>query len=158
MSNLTEKTRQSYRWGQRNEPPVDQAQQQALEFRKRIYRQGLRARHIHSTSPKIPHFHPLAFKSTENINKLVPWIRRDLMALVGYENVDIVKDYVVAVMKEYELRSDIAINLLKEFLDDKAEHFVHELVSFGRSPWNLETYDRMVQYGTAHTRASQTTD
>ncbi|KAJ3127051.1 hypothetical protein HK098_006848 [Nowakowskiella sp. JEL0407] len=40
----------------------------------------------------------------------------------------------------------MAISLLQEFLGDKAELFVHELVSFARSPLSMNAYDSTVQY------------
>ncbi|KAJ1550288.1 hypothetical protein HK096_007759 [Nowakowskiella sp. JEL0078] len=52
----------------------------------------------------------------------------------------------MAVIKEYELQTDIALNLLREFLGDNTELFVHELLAFARSPLQMLAYDSVVQY------------
>ena len=46
----------------------------------------------------------------------------------------------------FELQSDTSIALLSDFLFENAEHFIHELVAFATSSFDIEAYDATVQY------------
>ena len=45
-----------------------------------------------------------------------------------------------------DLSSEEFCGHLRPFLFDKTEHFIHEFVSFARSPFDMNTYDGRVQY------------
>ena len=45
-----------------------------------------------------------------------------------------------------ELSSEEFYHQLRPFLFEKTEHFVHEFISFARSPFDLNTYDQHAQY------------
>ena len=62
--------------------------------------------------------------------------------------------YILSLLKAIDIRSEPAVLLLAEFLDTPtgpghphgAEHFVHELYSFLRSPYkDLRRYDEVAQ-------------
>ncbi|KAJ3214491.1 hypothetical protein HDU67_001623 [Dinochytrium kinnereticum] len=90
---------------------------------------------------------PEAFrKSQEAQARAVPWIRRELQVLLRDNDVELVKDYVMIVLEKFEIQSQQAVDLLRQFLMENTEHFVHELVSFLRSPFNVDAWDKAVQY------------
>ncbi|KAL2917966.1 hypothetical protein HK105_202380 [Polyrhizophydium stewartii] len=100
-----------------------------------------------SAQAKVREFAPAFFRAQPAaLERLVPWIRRDLQALLHMSDVEIVKDIVVSVLKRHEPRSDEAIKALSDFLGENAEHFLHELVCFASSPFNIPAYDAAVQY------------
>jgi hypothetical protein len=53
------------------------------------------------------------------------------------------------------LQSEEAIQALWPFLYENTELFIHELVSFARSPFDMKTYDRTVQYDWPHSSRHQ---
>ncbi|KAJ9096798.1 hypothetical protein QFC21_005069 [Naganishia friedmannii] len=64
--------------------------------------------------------------------------------------------YIISLMKSIDIRSEPAVRLLADFLDERgsqgrdrrgAEHFAHEVYSFLRSPYrDLALYDAIAQY------------
>ncbi|KAF9193443.1 hypothetical protein BGZ51_003247 [Haplosporangium sp. Z 767] len=119
---------------------------------------------------------PQTFKIfPHRLDRLIPWIRRELRAILSlssddntesinsrqrsvtedarsyrYEEIDtgleVIREYIIAVMKRYDLQTDQAQDLLRDFLHEYTEHFVHELMAFARSPYSIEAYDRTSQY------------
>ncbi|KAL1923408.1 uncharacterized protein VTP21DRAFT_8388 [Calcarisporiella thermophila] len=130
------------------ERQLSKTQQEAVERRRYIYRHKLFAMHIGSNRySKYREVSPTYFSShPEAIRRLVPWIRRDLQAILEEENAEIVREYVIAVLKTHDLRTESALELLRPFLEPYTEHFVHELVAFARSPLEIRAYDITVQY------------
>ncbi|KAI8915953.1 hypothetical protein EDD86DRAFT_197281 [Gorgonomyces haynaldii] len=132
-------------WGRRPESPT---LDESLRERQRVYSFGLRCRHrgtnryskFRDLSPQYLREHQ------QKLRTLVPWIRRELLAILRIPDVTIIIDFVLQVMQQHDLQSDEAIQLLEEYLEDDAEHFVHELVNFARSELSMEHYDRQVQY------------
>jgi hypothetical protein len=49
-------------------------------------------------------------------------------------------------MCRVDLESDSFVTHLQPFLGNRAAHFVHELVSFAKSPFDIIAYDGKVQY------------
>ncbi|KAJ3091694.1 hypothetical protein HK102_013775 [Quaeritorhiza haematococci] len=135
---FTQHLTSSFSWGSSStESPIDRL------HRYRTTRVPLSARSANRRRA------PIRNNASDSIRKLVPWIRRELRAILYDENVEIVKDYIVAVMQKFDLQSDMAISLLTDFLDNKAELFVHELLCFARSPFDIDAYDVAVQYDEA---------
>ena len=123
----------------------------SLQKREEIYDNGLRVRHLGRNSSPIFHAEtgPEFWKANPSrILRLVPFIRRDLQAIlkVNLSEVELVKEYILAILVRYDLKTDTAIDLIAEFLGEKAEHFVHELSSFIKSSWNVEAWDAAAQY------------
>ncbi|KAG0380250.1 hypothetical protein BGX24_009368 [Mortierella sp. AD032] len=104
--------------------------------------------------------------------RLVPWIRRELQAITTLSSssasqsalssdgntvhsanshdetdpgLEIIREYIIAVCKRYDLQTDQGQDLIRDFLHDHTEHFVHELMAFARSPFSIEAYDRVAQ-------------
>ncbi|KAF9210170.1 hypothetical protein BGZ59_009766 [Podila verticillata] len=51
---------------------------------------------------------------------------------------ELIREYITAVLKRYDLQTDQAQDLLRDFLHEHTEHFVHELMAFARSPFSME--------------------
>lgn len=109
------------------------------------------------------------------VDRLIPWIRRDLCAILSvsypqegdsqygqrlhpeqdnrlykYEEigtgVELIREFIIAVLKKYDLQTDQGQDLLYDFLQERTEHFVHELMAFARSSLSIAAYDKMAQY------------
>ncbi|KAK3844057.1 MAG: hypothetical protein J3R72DRAFT_489190 [Linnemannia gamsii] len=167
-----------------DELSVSDRQQAALENRRNVYRNNLFVRHMgankisgfQQTTPESFSIFP------HRLDRLVPWIRRELQAITTLSSssasqsalssdgntvhsanshdetdpgLEIIREYIIAVCKRYDLQTDQGQDLIRDFLYDHTEHFVHELMAFARSPFSIEAYDRVAQYG-PHSSSSST--
>jgi E3 ubiquitin-protein ligase Topors len=90
--------------------------------------------------------------------RLHAFILRDLVAVresVRFEgqsmpvpvNTDVaVTNLIMRSLAAYEIRQLHLVNVLRPFLDMRAVHFCHELYNFANSPYDINGYDRNVQY------------
>ncbi|XP_067027538.1 E3 ubiquitin-protein ligase Topors-like [Acropora muricata] len=85
-------------------------------------------------------------------HRLIPWITRDLSVLLSDEesHVGFVLQIILSLITKVELRSEEFYHQLRPFLFEKTEHFIHEFISFARSPFDLNTYDQHAQYSWYH--------
>lgn len=164
-----------------DEQSVADRQQAALENRRNVYRNGLFVRHVGAN--RISGFQqitPETFRIfPQRLDHLVPWIRRELQAITTLSSfppeaagsasttrttnssneetdsgLEIIREYIIAVCKRYDLQTDQGQDLIRDFLHDHTEHFVHELMGFARSPFSMEAYDRAAQYSSPSTSSS----
>ncbi|KAI8808979.1 hypothetical protein BJ742DRAFT_807071 [Cladochytrium replicatum] len=133
--------------------PAQIAWDAGVVWRRHVYERGLRAKLVGvSVRSKVRDVSPEFFKKyPDKILLLIPWIRREIEAILKSTSaVEQVKDYTVAILKKYEIQSDLSISLLTDFLGKHAELFVHELIAFARSPLtNISDYDAESQHGEA---------
>lgn len=83
------------------------------------------------------------------LSRLRPWLRRELTVLYGahVSLVDIVQRIIMARLSRHGLEDTPTIEEeLRPFLLARTDHFLHELVSFARSPLCLESYDMQAVY------------
>nr|XP_057922972.1 E3 ubiquitin-protein ligase Topors-like isoform X2 [Doryrhamphus excisus] len=83
------------------------------------------------------------------LNRLRPWLRRELTVLYGAHSslVDFVQNIIMARLARHGLEDTPTIEEeLRPFLLSRTEHFLHELVSFARSPLTLDSYDLQAVY------------
>jgi len=161
------------------ERSVAEQQQHALEKRRHVYRNHLFVRHMGANRISgFQQVTPETFKVfPHKLNRLIPWIRRELRAILTlssssatipttddyneqhpsrhrYEEIDtgleLTREYIIAVLKRYDLQTDQAQDLLRDFLHEHTELFVHELMAFARSPYSIEAYDQVAQYPGSH--------
>ncbi|KAG0319633.1 hypothetical protein BGZ97_001755 [Linnemannia gamsii] len=69
---------------------------------------------------------------------------------------EIIREYIIAVCRRYDLQTDQGQDLIRDFLHEHTEHFVHELMGFARSPFSIEAYDRSAQYTSSSSSSSST--
>jgi hypothetical protein len=55
-------------------------------------------------------------------------------------------EYVISVFRAHAPQSHETMVALEGFLHEYTSFFVHELVTFARSPWNLRTFDQEMEY------------
>uniref|UniRef100_A0A8P4K1U7 E3 ubiquitin-protein ligase Topors n=1 Tax=Dicentrarchus labrax TaxID=13489 RepID=A0A8P4K1U7_DICLA len=100
---------------------------ETVAFRRALYRSGTRVRGVAGVGHQGQQQRDITADSFRrnpvHLNRLRPWLRRELTVLYGAH--------------EEELR---------QFLLARTDHFLHELVSFARSPLSLENYDLQAVY------------
>ncbi|BGP23306.1 hypothetical protein JCM10295v2_002201 [Rhodotorula toruloides] len=128
----------------------EREEERALERRRFIYREGLYAKHVASNRyTGFKPFTPQTFASNPDLKaRVIKFIRRELQVFPAVD-VAFLTTYLVSIASQLDLRSAAAIRLVSDFLSEQdAQHLVHEIVTFARSPFaSLEGYDRFVQYG-----------
>ncbi|XP_037540657.1 E3 ubiquitin-protein ligase Topors [Nematolebias whitei] len=126
---------------------------QMLDFRRMLYRCGIRVRGIAGVNGNpgqqreitAESFH----QSSTHLNRLRPWLRRELRVMYGSNSslVDIVQNIIMARLALHGLENTLNLEEdLQPFLQARTQHFLHELLSFARSPLNMDSYDLQAVY------------
>ncbi|XP_037832539.1 E3 ubiquitin-protein ligase Topors-like isoform X2 [Kryptolebias marmoratus] len=126
---------------------------QMLDFRRMLYRCGIRVRGIAGVSGNTGQQRDITaesfHQSHSHLNRLRPWLRRELRVMYGSNSslVDIVQNIIMARLALHGLENTLNLEEdLRPFLQARTEHFLHELVSFARSPLNMDSYDLQAVY------------
>lgn len=147
----SERTRRSGAWAAR----IEQRESDTIAFRASIYEKKLFANYVGTNSESryqnaTDVLNPRLFcQYPARLDRLRPWIRRDLLALLhgDIQSVNIVYHLIISLLSKYHPQTEDFMAPLRPLLHDRTEHFVHELVQFARSPFSVSTYDQTVQYG-----------
>ncbi|XP_030609747.1 E3 ubiquitin-protein ligase Topors isoform X2 [Archocentrus centrarchus] len=129
-------------------------ERETVAFRRELYRCGIRVRGIGGIPENQWQWQrdvtAEGFRQNPaHLNRLRPWLRRELTVLYGSHTslVDIVQRIIIARLARYGLENTPIIEEeLRPFLLARTEHFMHELVSFARSPLSLDNYDLQAVY------------
>lgn len=129
-------------------------ERETMAFRRDLYRCGIRVNGVATISIQgQQQQHDITAESfrrnPELLNRLRPWLRRELMVLYGAHGslVDIIQRIIMARLARHGLEDTPTIeDELRPFLLARTDHFLHELVSFARSPLSLESYDLQAVY------------
>lgn len=123
-------------------------EQEIINFRKELYRQGVRVRSVRDggrsrdTSAEFYRSNPAC------LHRLVPWLKRELTVLYGAHGslVNIVQHIVMSRITRFDVEDGAMLEELRPFLQGCTEHFLHEFISFAKSPFNMEAYDQHAVY------------
>lgn len=128
-------------------------ERETVAFRRALYRCGVRVRGAAGVDDQGQQQRDVSAESFRRnpilLNRLRPWLRRELTVLYGAHGslVDIVQRIIMARLARYGLEDTPTIEEeLRPFLLARTDHFLHELVSFARSPLSLENYDLQAVY------------
>ncbi|XP_038048527.1 E3 ubiquitin-protein ligase Topors-like [Patiria miniata] len=130
----------------------------AVERRRMIYRAGLWVRHMGSNRfTRFRDISPEFFsENPATTHRLVPWLRRELGILfTGEDHVTFMTQYILSLIPNVHMQTEEFHEHLRPFLYGQTEHFIHEFVSFARSPYDMNTYDQIAQYDLAAVRELQ---
>ncbi|EFA76139.1 RING zinc finger-containing protein [Heterostelium album PN500] len=126
--------------------PNNNSNTSSHEFRRSVYARQIKA------IPMVPPFKLYLSPQMISANysrwksRLSPWIKRELQAILQTEQVDILEEMILSLLKKHTIDSAIIIDTLKRFLFDKTDLFLHELLCFACSHYNIQAYDQNVTY------------
>uniref|UniRef100_A0A8C7YDN2 E3 ubiquitin-protein ligase Topors n=1 Tax=Oryzias sinensis TaxID=183150 RepID=A0A8C7YDN2_9TELE len=100
-------------------------EQEMVNFRRELYRQGVRVRNVRDGGRSRDTSAEFYRRNPACLHRLVPWLKRELTVLYGAHG---------------------SLEELRPFLQARTEHFLHEFISFAKSPFNMEGYDQHAVY------------
>uniref|UniRef100_A0A7M5ULL8 RING-type E3 ubiquitin transferase n=1 Tax=Clytia hemisphaerica TaxID=252671 RepID=A0A7M5ULL8_9CNID len=118
--------------------------------RKAIYRMKMVVKEVKQRGKSLTRdISPEFFKRNPAIkHRLVPWLLRDLNALLGNDDemIRFVMSLILNLISKVSMESGEFKEQLRGFLFEETDHFVDELVSFAKSPFDIRGYDSHVVY------------
>uniref|UniRef100_UPI00358F8215 E3 ubiquitin-protein ligase Topors isoform X1 n=2 Tax=Myxine glutinosa TaxID=7769 RepID=UPI00358F8215 len=123
-------------------------EQEMITFRRALYRKGLRVKRVEDGGRYRDVSAEFFRQNPACLHRLVPWIKRELTVLFGEHMcvINIVKHLIMSTISLYDLDSETFRQDLKPFIVHRTDHFLHELLSFARSPFNVDAYDERACY------------
>lgn len=119
-----------------------------INFRRELYRRGVRVRTVRDGGRSRDTTAEFFRRNPACLHRLIPWLKRELTVLYGAHGslVNIVQHIIMSRITRYDVE-DVAIQEeLRPFLQGRTEHFLHEFISFAKSPFNMEAYDQYAVY------------
>lgn len=82
------------------------------------------------------------------VYRLMPWINRELVVLLRNNQfqIQVVMNYLPELLSLHDIQSTQFRAYFHTFLGHRTDHFIHELLNFSRSPYDMIGYDRHVRY------------
>ncbi|XP_037554155.1 topoisomerase I binding, arginine/serine-rich a [Nematolebias whitei] len=123
-------------------------EQEMINFRRELYRRGARVRSVRDGGLSRDTSVEFYQRNPACLHRLVPWLKRELMVLYGAHGslVNIVQHIIMSRITRYDMEDGAIQEELRPFLQGRTEHFLHEFISFARSPFNMEAYDQHAVY------------
>ncbi|XP_055627226.1 E3 ubiquitin-protein ligase Topors [Toxorhynchites rutilus septentrionalis] len=125
------------------------SRQNGPEWRRYIYHRHLYARPLPDINGRLRECSAAFYRENPaQIHRLMPWINRELVALC-LTNPNRVTQIMENIPNEL-MTNDITSSRFRAWLwselRDRTDLFIHELLNFARSPYDMIGYDRCVQY------------
>ncbi|XP_042236226.1 E3 ubiquitin-protein ligase Topors-like [Homarus americanus] len=79
-------------------------------------------------------------------HRLVPWVNRELAALLPSTRVGAVLALVMDLIERHPINSREFLRTMQTCLGSRVTHFVHEFYHFARSPYDMVGHDNAAQY------------
>ncbi|XP_056228901.1 topoisomerase I binding, arginine/serine-rich a [Seriola aureovittata] len=119
-----------------------------INFRRELYRQGVRVRTVRDGGRSRDTSAEFYRRNPACLHRLVPWLKRELLVLYGSHGslVNIVQHIIMSRLTRYDMEDTSIQEELRPFIQGRTEHFLHEFLSFARSPFNMEAYDQHAVY------------
>lgn len=122
--------------------------QEMINFRRELYRRGVRVRSVTDGGRSRDISAEFFRRNPACLHRLIPWLKRELAVLYGGHGslVNIVQHIVMSQITRYDMDDRAIEEELRPFLQGRAEHFLHEFVTFAKSPFDMQAYDRHAVY------------
>ncbi|XP_039258334.2 uncharacterized protein LOC120334884 isoform X2 [Styela clava] len=93
-------------------------------------------------------------QNPSQMHRLEPWLRRELTVLYGAHNrllIRRVRDLIMSAVTTIGMTSPTFYSTIQPYMLEHTAQFVHEFVSFAKSPYDMVQYDRHAQYDSTST-------
>lgn len=129
-------------------PVSNVREQEMVNFRRELYRQGFRVRNVRDGGRSRDTSAEFYRRNPACLHRLIPWLKRELTVLYGAHGslVNIVQHIIMSRITRYDMEDGAIQEELRPFLQGRTEHFLHEFISFAKSPFNMEAYDQHAVY------------
>lgn len=123
-------------------------EQEMINFRRELYRREVRVQSVRDGGLSRDTSVEFYRRNPACLHRLVPWLKRELMVLYGAHGslVNIVQHIIMSRITRYNMEDGAIHEELRPFLQGRTEHFLHEFISFAKSPFNMEAYDQHAVY------------
>ncbi|CAK6958523.1 topoisomerase I binding%2C arginine/serine-rich a [Scomber scombrus] len=123
-------------------------EQEMVNFRRELYRRGVRVRNVRDGGRSRDTSAEFYRRNPACLHRLIPWLKRELVVLYGLHGslVNIVQHIIMSRITRYDMEEGPIQEELRPFLQGRTEHFLHEFISFAKSPFNMEAYDQHAVY------------
>ena len=87
-------------------------------------------------------------REPRELNRLIPWLNRELQVLLNNNasHVAYVLRVILDALCQYDIRSPEFRELVRPHFAAYTDHFVHELLNYARTNFDLIGYDQSVTY------------
>ncbi|XP_066472820.1 E3 ubiquitin-protein ligase Topors-like [Tiliqua scincoides] len=118
-------------------------EQVTIKFRRALYQSGVRIRNVHSGGLYRDISADFFHRNSAHLNRLVPWLKRELRVLCGTHAslINNIQHIILNNITIYDLDSPALADIMRPHLLHYTNHFLHEFISFARSPFNIKAYD-----------------
>ncbi|XP_042341827.1 topoisomerase I binding, arginine/serine-rich a [Plectropomus leopardus] len=123
-------------------------EQEMVNFRRELYRRGVKVRSIRDGGRSRDTSAEFFRRNPACLHRLIPWLKRELVVLYGAHGslVNIVQHIIMSRITRYDMEDRAIQEELRPFLQGRTEHFLHEFITFAKSPFNMEAYDQHAVY------------
>lgn len=84
------------------------------------------------------------------LHRLMAWLHRELVCLCGdqfpTQTISYTMQRIEELIKTYDMTSFDFLSRIRVMVPNHTDHFIHELINYARSPYDLIGYDRFVTY------------
>lgn len=125
------------------------SRQNGPEWRRYIYHRRLHARPLPDINGRMRECSAAFYRENPaQIHRLMPWINRELVALCRNNpaQVSIIIEDFPNLLMTHDITSPAFRERVCYWGRARTAHFIHELLNFARSPYDIIGYDRSVQY------------
>ncbi|XP_030582773.1 topoisomerase I binding, arginine/serine-rich a [Archocentrus centrarchus] len=123
-------------------------EQEMINFRRELYRRGVRVRNVRDGGRSRDTSAEFYRRNPACLHRLIPWLKRELNVLYGTHGSlgNMVQHIIMSHITRYDMEDGAIQEELRHYLHGHTEHFMHEFISFAKSPFNMEAYDQHAVY------------
>ncbi|XP_076655211.1 uncharacterized protein LOC143360349 [Halictus rubicundus] len=118
-------------------------------YRRSIYRHGIWATALPDVFGRFRECSADYYRrEPRELNRLIPWLNRELQALLNNNAAHgaYVMRIILEALTQYDIRSPEFRDLVHSYFGTFTDHFVHELLNYARTNFDLLGYDQSVIY------------
>ncbi|XP_031832581.1 uncharacterized protein LOC116426965 [Nomia melanderi] len=119
------------------------------DYRRTIYRHGIWATALPDVFGQFRECSADYYRrEPRELNRLIPWLNRELQVLLNNNasHVAYVLTVILGALSQYDIRSPEFRDIVRPYFETFTDHFVHELLNYARTNFDLVGYDQSVTY------------